>query len=115
MTVTAKQRSHVVERSDGQCEAMIKVGRTWSRCWASPIEIHHMLTRGRGGGVLDEVEESYHLIALCAKCHWGADGAPAYAGKLLIDGYVVWNHSRTRPVYVGTDSYLSSKYPKECQ
>jgi hypothetical protein len=77
-----------------------------------PIEVHHMLTRGRGGGVLDSFNETYHLIALCPDCHRRSDGGEAYAGGLLIDGYVTTG-SNGKPVYKGTDPYLSEKYKEK--
>ena len=96
-------------RSEQMCEAMISVRPgIYSRCWNSPTEIHHMLTRGRGGGILDDVGETYHLIALCRECHAGADGGSAYAGGLLIDGYVTTRDGK--PYYQGSDPYLSQKY-----
>ena len=111
--ISKKARAEIYERSNGQCEAMVKTGKVWSRCWAMPIEIHHMLTRARGGNILDRIGETHHLIALCSRCHRASDGELAYAGDLLIDGYVVWNNDKQRPVYVGTDTYLSKAYPKE--
>ena len=48
---------------NGGCEAMIQLyNGTWTRCWRKPTESHHMLTRARGGRILDEVGETYHLI-----------------------------------------------------
>jgi hypothetical protein len=52
--------------------------------------------------------ETYHLIDLCPKCHAGADGADAYAGGLLIDGYVSLKEGK--PYYQGSDSFLRQKY-----
>lgn len=99
-------------RSGGQCEAMILITRrnVYTRCWQSPIEVHHLLTRARGGAVLDQAGESYHLIALCPSCHAKADGADAYMGGLLIDGYAATENGKV--VYYGTDEYLSKKYPR---
>ena len=70
-----------------------------------------MLTRSRGGRVLDEVGETYHLIRLCHKHHAMSDGGAAYEAGLLIDGYAITEGGRV--VYYGTDEYLSNKYPKE--
>lgn len=100
----------VRERSGGQCEAMVLVGSAYSRCWKSPVEVHHMLTRARGGAVLDQAGETYHLIALCPSCHASADGGDAYGGGLLIDGYATSANGVVE--YVGTDEYLSRKYPR---
>lgn len=101
----------VKERSGGQCEAMVLIPKRgiYTRCWKSPIEIHHLLTRARGGGVLDQVGESYHLIALCPECHARSDGGDAYMGGLLIDGYAAMSSGKVE--YYGTDQYLSEKYP----
>lgn len=94
------------------CEAMVRVYTgAWTRCWRKPTERHHLLTRARGGRILDEVGETYHLIDLCHIHHRLADGGDAYAGDLLIDGYV--SRSNGRVVYQGSDEYLSDKYPKE--
>lgn len=80
----------------------------WTRCWHQPTEKHHALTRARGGRLLDEVGETYHHIHLCHEHHRMADGGDAYAGDLLIDGYVITEGSSL--VYYGTDTYLSAKY-----
>lgn len=69
-----------------------------------------MLTRGRGGAILDQVGETYHLIHLCVDHHIGADGGLAYEGDLLIDGQMITEQGK--PVYIGTDDYLSKKYPR---
>ena len=92
------------------CEAMILVGTTWSRCWMTPVEVHHMITRARGGAALDRAGETYHLIALCPRCHRASDGGEAYEGGLLIEGSVIWDRARSRPVYTGPDDYLTRKY-----
>jgi len=98
-------------RSEGKCEAMvfIEVTGVWTRCWKQPVEVHHMLTRGRGGAVLDKAGEIYHLIALCPRCHAASDGGEAYEGDLLIDGYVITNELE-EPKYLGSDKYLRRKY-----
>lgn len=96
--------------SDG-CEAMVLVYTgAWTRCWRKPTERHHLLTRGRGGRVLDEIGETYHISHLCHIHHRMADGGDAYAGGLLIDGYVVTEGDRV--VYYGTDEYLTARYPR---
>lgn len=99
-------------RSEGKCEAMLMLPRrqVWTRCWQSPTEVHHLLTRARGGTILDQVGESYHLIDLCPDCHRRADGGDAYMGGLLIDGYVTTDNGHV--VYNGSDEYLSKKYPR---
>lgn len=107
-----KTRQEIKERSDNMCEAMKSNSKgIYSRCWMYPVEIHHLLTRARGGDVLDQAGETYHLIALCKSCHRASDGGDAYLGGLLIEGYVTWNQSKTKPMYVGPDMYLSQKYP----
>jgi hypothetical protein len=83
----------------------------WTRCGLGPIEVHHALTKARGGRILDSVGETYHLIALCPRCHRMADGGAAYAGGVLIDGYVTRDNDEW-PVYSGSDEYLSEKYPR---
>ena len=104
------QRKALAERSAMMCEAMVKRGRTWSRCWLTPVEAHHMLTTARGGRLLDRKDETYHLIHLCRGHHVMSDGADAYEGGLLIEGYVSWDKIRERPVYEGPDKYLKEKY-----
>lgn len=98
-------------RSQGKCEAMVFIEKTgaWTRCWRQPVEVHHMLTRGRGGAVLDKAGEVYHLIALCPRCHAASDGGEAYDGELLIDGYVITDEFG-QPKYSGSDKYLRRKY-----
>jgi hypothetical protein len=110
MTITWQQRKELSSRSGDMCEAMELVGSVYTRCWKQPIEIHHLLTRARGGGILDYVGETYHLIALCRNHHLGADGAEAYLGNLLITGYVVWDKQREVPIYTGPDIYLRENY-----
>lgn len=105
----------VRQRSGGRCEAYVQVHNifqeTWARCWKGPVEVHHLLTRARGGAILDEAGETLHLIALCPRCHRAADGKEAYERGLLIDGYVTTENGRI--VYQGSDKFLSHKYPKE--
>ena len=110
LMITKKQRREIYDRSDRMCEAMVLGSNyIWTRCWASPIEIHHLLTRARGGNVLDRVDETYHLIALCRAHHLGADGQAAYDEGLLIEGRVMMN-AKGNPVYQGPDIYLKEKY-----
>lgn len=91
------------------CEAMIRVGRAWTRCGVAPAERHHRLTRARGGQILDAYGESYHLMYLCRKHHARAEGELAYEHGLLLDGYVT-THPDGKPLYAGSDRYLKSKY-----
>lgn len=95
------------------CEAMLEVAGVWTRCWRTPVEIHHMLTKARGGEALDRAEETYHLIALCPTCHRASDGGSAYEGGLLIEGSAIWDRTNNRPVYTGPDEYLTRKYGRD--
>lgn len=98
----------VAERSNGQCEAMVALGRqTWIRCGVRPVQIHHKLLRSRGGDVLDRAGETYHLIALCGQHHNWAHANPEKATQagLIIDGQVTIEGGVI--VYRGTDRYLS--------
>lgn len=80
------------------------------RCGAANVEVHHMITRARGGSILDEEGETYHLLALCYIHHkWAHD---AGAGDLILPGYVYRENATGEVVYVGPDEYLSGKYPK---
>ena len=89
---------------------MVLNGLVWNRCWHSPTEIHHLLTRARGGHILDYVGETYHLISLCGPHHRASDGGDAYMGRLLISGYVAWDKRKQCPVYTGPDEYLQERY-----
>ncbi len=101
-------RDAVIERSGGCCEAMIELPRTWTRCGRRPVEDHHVLTRSRGGRLLDSVGETYHHLALCSKHHrmvdnMGVDSGLMLAGSVYLDGGQI--------VYVGPNEYLSKTYP----
>lgn len=100
-------RDKVIERSGGRCEAMVELPRTWARCGRTPVEDHHMLTRARGGDVLDTVGEIYHHLALCNAHHRGVYDREAHG--LRMEGQV-WIEAG-RVVYQGPDEYLSTKYP----
>ena len=104
-------RKRIHARSDGRCEAVVCVNNAEFRCHNPAQEIHHMLTKARGGAVLDNVHETYHLIHLCHNCHAMCDGADAYDGGMLIDGYMTTEQGR--PFYRGTDEYLQYKYGEE--
>ena len=95
-------REEALERASYQCEAMVMTAfQRWTRCGKSPVEVHHALTRARGGTILDKAGESYHLICLCKEHHRGADGEDAYEGELLIAGYMTTE--KGRPVYQARD------------
>lgn len=66
-----------------------------------------MLTRARGGDVLDTVGETYHHLALCNAHHRGVYDQDAHG--LRMEGQV-WIEAG-RVVYQGPDEYLSTKYP----
>ena len=98
-----------------RCEALVLYhpGRKprYIPCGATPIEVHHKVTRARGGLILDEAGETYHLMDLCHEHHMYAhDQEPAYEGGLMIRGYVTTGPDG-HPVYVGPDEYLTCKYP----
>lgn len=112
--ISDEMRRKCYKRSGSRCEAMIQTGTgVWTRCGLPHVEVHHAITRSRGGGILDRVEEDYHLIVLCPRCHRAADGIDAYEGGILLPGYVEWNADKSWPVYVGEDEYLSLTYPKD--
>lgn len=108
----------VHHRSRGRCEAMVYVGghaeidewaSTYGRCFRYPVEVHHMLTRSRGGLLLDDVGETMHLLALCPQHHRVAHSPGGHESGLMINGYVLPG-SDGRPVYAGSHSGLRAKY-----
>lgn len=100
-------RDEVIKRSGGRCEAMVRLPRTWARCGRRGVEDHHVLTRARGGAVLDSVGETYHHLALCPSHHRQVDDMGSESG-LLIQGYA-WSESG-QVFYQGPDEYLSERY-----
>lgn len=100
-------RAQVLRRSGRCCEAMVELPRTWARCGIAPVDVHHMLTRARGGQILDSVGEIYHLLALCRYHHSQVDNY-GYESGLLISGYV--SREGDRVIYTGPDDYLSTAY-----
>lgn len=108
--VPFQSRKAVLERSGSRCEAMIELPRAWTRCGRHPVEVHHALTRARGGGLLDQLGETYHLIALCPFHHRLVDDMGSESG-LMIDGYMV--RDGLNIVYVGPDEYLTERYGTE--
>ena len=108
MSTTSRER--VFERSGGRCEVLVRVGDVWTRCGRMASDVHHLLPRSRGGDVLDDEGEVYHLINLDRHHHNQIHGSPAdaYRTGLTIDGQVYIDG--TRVVYRGTDTYLSERY-----
>lgn len=92
-----------------QCEAMVQVREVWTRCGRRPADLHHRLTRARGGLILDKIGEDYHLMYLCRAHHNVAhDEGSAFENGLLIEGYVVSTAQGVQ--YSGPDPYLKEKY-----
>lgn len=99
----------VKQRSTNRCEAMVYIRyNVYARCWRSPVEVHHMLTRARGGLLLDDAGETRHLIALCSAHHKEAHKEGGFAKGLMIDGYVTTANGE--PVYEGSDPILRERY-----
>ena len=112
-TSSETQRLAVVARAGGRCEAEVEVCLgtwSWARCFREGVEVHHLLTRARGGDLLDRVGEDYHLAALCPAHHRAAHAAGGRSAGLLLDGYVTLDSSTGRVVYSGPDGYLLEKY-----
>lgn len=91
---------------------MVKLHRVWTRCGKSPVDDHHVLPRGRGGGVLDDVGEAFHHLALCRAHHEEVDRLGPASG-LLIEGYVYRDGMYI--VYSGPNEYLTNKYGKDAR
>jgi hypothetical protein len=97
------------------CEAMvlIKGGSRpegmYHACGKEPADLHHKVTRARGGKILDDAGETYHHLYLCREHHNVAHSEPAFDNGLLIMGYVT-THLDGKPLYQGPDSYLSEHY-----
>ena len=58
------------------CEARIQ------GCTYMPTDVHEILTRGRGGSIIDE----NNVLALCRTCHYFITNEPAWAKE---NGFVV--------------------------
>lgn len=108
-STSEKQRLLVIRRCDGCCEAEVEVNGTWTRCFRKGVEVHHMLTRARGGDLLDRTGEDYHLAGLCPQHHRAAHSAGGREA-LLIDGSVVLDSATGRIIYIGPDEYLAKLY-----
>lgn len=89
---------------------MVRLQRAWVRCGKSPVDDHHVLPRGRGGSILDELGEIYHHLALCRAHHTEVDNHGATSG-LIIEGYAYRDGAYV--VYVGPDPVLSHKYGRQ--
>lgn len=119
-STSPKQREVVIARSGGRCEAQVRVDTyeftqreplpIWTRCFTAPVEVHHALTRARGGDLLDRAGETVHLYALCLRHHQDAhrDG---YTNGLMLQGYVSLDSATGRVFYSGPDPYLQVTYP----
>lgn len=99
-----------------RCEAMVLIKSPtrpdglYHACGKEPADLHHKLTRSRGGLILDEAGETHHHLYLCREHHAHAhDEGHGYANGLLIRGYVI-THTDGRPMYIGPDEYLSERY-----
>lgn len=99
-----------------RCEAMVSVntGRPQLQfvvCGVEPADLHHKLTRARGGLILDIAGEKYHQLYLCREHHALAhDEGSAYERGLLLRGSVVTHPKDGRPLYTGPDEYLTERY-----
>lgn len=111
-STSERQRLIVKNRAGDRCEAEVEVSGVWARCFASPIEVHHMLTRARGGDLLDQAGETYHLVALCPTHHREAVGSSGYEGGLLLEGYVTLDAATGEIIYDGPDPFLRQMYGK---
>jgi len=95
-----------------RCEALVlTTGGRYVPCGVAPADLHHKITRARGGEILDKAGETYHQMRLCREHHNHAhDSEQAYDGGLLLRGYVFTGRSGV--VYIGPDDYLTGKYPR---
>lgn len=100
-----------------RCEAMVSITTAAGRqgyvmCGRAGAQLHHKLTRARGGLLLDAVGETYHHLYLCVEHHaYAHDNAHAIAGGLLIEGRVI-SGMEGEPIYLGPDPYLTQTYQK---
>jgi len=103
-------------RAMSYCQAMVLVpsqsrpeGR-FTVCEVEPAELHHKLTRARGGLLLDAVGETYHHIYLCREHHsYAHDTDQGYTSGLMIRGFVT-TATDGQPWYSGNDEYLLEHY-----
>lgn len=102
--------SVVHQRSFGHCEVMVRVNQLFTRCGRRATDVHHKVTRSRGGLLLDSVDEVYHLVHLDRRHHdWVHHnvGAAERAG-LYIPGQVYLVGDQV--TYRGPDRYLMKHY-----
>src|ERR1043165_10044367 len=100
-----------------RCEAMVMMTGSVTRpqgffvpCGKPDADLHHKLTRARGGILLDMVGENYHLLWLCREHHDMAhDEGHAFERGLLIRGSVITGPDAL-PLYEGPDAYLTEHY-----
>ena len=100
--------SSIVVRSRGRCESEVWVSG-WFRCDSPATDVHHLLPKSRGGRILDDYGETYHLMHLCRECHSIAHSRKEADG-MMIDGSITWDKINNQPIYKGEDSYLKRKY-----
>lgn len=81
------------------------------RCQRIATDNHHALRRSQGGTLLDEIGETYHMLALCHECHMAAHAG--HYPYLFLDGSVQRDKVNDRLIYTGTDEYLKGKYGEE--
>ena|SRR5436190_12799553 len=94
-----------------RCEALVMYSHgKYVPCGLEDAQLHHKLTRARGGLILDRAGETYHQMWLCAEHHGIAHDQPAFDNGLLLRGSVRTNHLG-QPVYTGPDEYLKEHYP----
>jgi 5-methylcytosine-specific restriction endonuclease McrA len=112
--VNAQVRKQVKERSGGFCEGywLPPLSSTWTRCTSRSVQVHHKITRARGGELLD-TWTIYHLADLCVRCHITAHRPVGLKLRLMLPGSVLTNKVTGKPVYTGSDPYLSSHFGAE--
>lgn len=104
-------RDAVHKRSGGRCEAEYEMGGRWRRCRKRAGEVHHLLTKARGGRHLDRMGETAHLLHLCHEHHRQAHEETGH--DLIISGEVEWDRLTKRPVYRGDDHELRQRWGAE--
>jgi hypothetical protein len=112
--VNETTRKQVAERSGGRCEGFWMPPRSiaWARCTKPARHVHHKVTKGRGGALLDPWT-IYHLAHLCPECHVLAHGPAGFTLGLMLPGSVITNKITDRPVYTGLDGYLTRHFGEE--